>query len=92
MEDKCLVLSGSISACETLSGSISEAAIGGDAYPPYQGDYVVTPAANDEQTLETKGKYMKDDVIVKEIPYAETSNASDGITVYIGAERMIEYA
>lgn len=49
---------------------------------PYEGDYEVTPKTY-SQTLETKSKYMTDDVTILEIPYFETSNESDGLTVYI---------
>ena len=48
----------------------------------YDGAYAVTPASS-EQTLETTGKTMREDVTVLAIPYFETSNES-GITVYIG--------
>lgn len=52
---------------------------------PYTGDYEVTPKV-DAQTLPTAQKFMADDVKVFGIPYFETSNASDGNTVYIGTE------
>lgn len=51
----------------------------------YNGEYVVTPAPYNSQTLETKAKLMTDDVTVLAIPYYETSNVS-GITIYIGGE------
>lgn len=47
----------------------------------YDGEYVVTPKTV-EQTLGTADKYMESDVLVRDIPYYETSNQS-GITVYI---------
>lgn len=49
---------------------------------PYTGDYEVTPHI-DSQTMQTRHKYMLDDVLVKAIPYYETSNTY-GTTVYIG--------
>ena len=49
----------------------------------YDGDYEVVPKPRIAQRLETKDKYMKDDVVVFEIPYFETSNPQ-GKTVYIG--------
>lgn len=52
----------------------------------YQGNYSVTPAPYDKQTLQTDGLLMTDDVTIHEIPYYETSNTSDGTTVYIGKE------
>lgn len=52
---------------------------------PYLGDYEVTPAVG-AQVLPTAKKLMADDVTVKAIPYYETSNLSDGETVYIGTE------
>ena len=48
----------------------------------YEGAYVVTPLST-EQTLETTGKTMQEDVTVLPIPYFETSNET-GTTVYIG--------
>ncbi len=48
----------------------------------YSGSYEVTPSAS-QQTLDTDNKVLANDVVVKPIPYFETSNIS-GITVYIG--------
>lgn len=52
---------------------------------PYMGAYEVTPKV-EAQVLPTAKKLMADDVTVKAIPYYETSNLSDGETVYIGTE------
>ena len=38
------------------------------------------------QTLPTAQKYMEKDLTVNGIPYYQTSNASNGETVYIGTE------
>lgn len=48
----------------------------------YDGDYEVTPKTY-SQTLDTEDKYLSSDIIVNEIPYFETSNDQDGLTVYI---------
>lgn len=48
----------------------------------YDDEYEVAPKTY-SQTLETKSKFMTDDITIKEIPYFETSNEDDGITVYI---------
>lgn len=48
----------------------------------YEGAYEITPKTY-EQTMMTQGKLMTDNVTVLEIPYFETSNDSDGKTVYI---------
>lgn len=50
----------------------------------YEGPYVVTPKSQ-EQILNTKNKFLDDNVEVKEIPYFETSNEF-GTTVYIAKE------
>lgn len=49
----------------------------------YKGSYEVTPRL-EEQTLPTALKVMRNDVKIKEIPYAEVSNTSGGTTVIIG--------
>lgn len=50
---------------------------------PYTGAYVVHPKVT-SQELETKNKHMEDNVTIEAIYYSETSNISDGITVFIG--------
>ena len=52
------------------------------SYPTYDGSYDIIPRV-DEQTLETKNKVLRDDVLVESIPYYQTSNPY-GNTVYIG--------
>lgn len=49
----------------------------------YTGEYVVTPST-EEQTLNTKDRFLSRDVLVEEIPYYETTNESGGYTVIIG--------
>ena len=53
--------------------------------PTYDGNYQVVPKST-EQVLSTKDKKMKDDLTVKAIPYFETSNEEDGVTIFIGSE------
>lgn len=53
--------------------------------PYYNGDYVVDPRKV-AQTLETANKSMRNDVVVNEIFYAETSNVGGGYTAIIGME------
>lgn len=52
----------------------------------YEGPYVAVPSASEEQTLETEGLLMEEDVVVRRIPYYVTSNAAGGETIYIGSE------
>lgn len=64
-------------------------ALDGDASPPdprepYPGPYEVTSLVGADQTLETANKIVSDNITVKEIPYAETTNLSGGYTVTIG--------
>ena len=66
----------SLDTAESITVSIS------DAIPEYEGSYIVIPDTQ-SQTLETKDKKMTDDVLVREIPYYETSNPQNGLTVYI---------
>lgn len=52
----------------------------------YGGPYEVTPKAWEEQILQTEGKLMADDVTVFRVPYYETSNLYNGLTVFIAEE------
>lgn len=58
--------------------------VSGD-YPFYRGEYNVTPKAHTEQTLETRNTILRNNVVVSQVPYYETSN-TDGTTVYIASE------
>ncbi len=52
----------------------------------YAGPYEVTPRAYVDQVLETDGLLMTDDVTVFKVPYYETSNIFDGLTVFIAED------
>lgn len=66
-----------------LSATITQGPMMISDCPDYEGDYVIRPAI-DAQELETKGKRMKTNLLVQEIPYAEVSNTTGGTTVTIG--------
>ena len=51
----------------------------------YVGNYIVIPLAYQQQELKTKNKLMKENVVVKEVPFFEVSNV-EGTTIYIGSE------
>ena len=53
--------------------------------PYYNGPYEVDPRKV-EQTLETEEKSMREDVVIKAIYYAETTNVGGGYTAVIGME------
>lgn len=65
-----------------MKGSLSSGV--GDIYPAYEGPYIVIPKVYEDQVLDTDFKIMKDDVLVKEIPYDEVSNPAGGETFIIG--------
>ena len=75
-------ISGKLSKVVGLSGQISVV----PPTIPYSGDYKVVPKAFEAQTLPTANRLLKEDIVITEIPYFETSNQSDGITVYIAKE------
>lgn len=81
------LLKGSIQALPTLSGTVSVAvtAVPSDQ-EPYTGEYEVTPDISSEQVLKTANKYLAKDIVINPVPYSETANVQDGITVYIGKE------
>lgn len=49
----------------------------------YDGSYEIEPK-KDDQTLLTTKKTMRDDLKIKAVPYAVTSNSANGTTVTIG--------
>lgn len=62
------------SEIENLQSSVGET---------YKGEYEVIPSVL-EQTLETKNKYLTNNVTVTTIPFSKVSNTSGGNTVTIG--------
>lgn len=58
--------------------------------PIYNGEYMITPLAFEQTTLETQGKKLVNNMVIKEIPYYETSNLSGGTTVYIAGQVNFE--
>lgn len=72
---------------KNLTGSLATAYLANIEH--YTGTYEVIPKST-EQSLQTKYKYMSDDVSVHAIPYFEVGNTAGGNTVYIGGEIDIE--
>lgn len=56
---------------------------------PYEGDYEVTPTV-EGLVMETRQKYMTDDVTIRAIPFYEVGNNTGGNTVYIASEIELE--
>ena len=77
MDDLILVLDGEEELVLVLGDAV------GAYVPPYEGEYEVIPRLED-QTLETNGKQMADDVTVRQIPVVYTTNPYNGKTVVIG--------
>lgn len=75
-------LSGRLSCDGGLSGSLSIVS----GYDVYSGAYDVVPKAYNSQTLLTANKLLNENIIVKEVPYYETGNSSNGVTAYIAKE------
>ena len=74
---------GNVSGTAKLSGDISISNTIIVDYDEFEGPYEVKPLI-ESQTLDTKDKLMKEDLIVQAIPYAEVTNTARGITVTIG--------
>lgn len=79
-------IDGNIFLEQTISGNISYGNGKESTIPIYRGSYEVTPLAFEKTTLYTDGRLMIADVVVKEVPYYETSNLSGGTTVYIAGQ------
>ena len=74
-----LNLTGVLTGSVTINGFISSSTT---VYADYDGDYEIIPS-NVVQTLNTRNKITRQNIIVREIPYEEVDNQY-GITVNIG--------
>lgn len=74
---------GELANGKTIRGELVPGGIASVDYPPYTGNYVVTPSV-EEQKLATKQKLLIEDLTIEKIPYSQVSNMSNGITVTIG--------
>lgn len=72
----------------TLHGTLSARSVIGAEI--YAGAYSVHSEAHEVQILPTANKQLTKNITVEKIPYYETSNLSDGITIYIGSEKEVE--
>lgn len=82
-------LHGTLTAAKgELHGTLS--AVTGISVELYEGAYTVHSAVHEAQELPTANKHLIKNITIEKIPYYETSNLSDGITVYIGDEREVE--
>lgn len=50
----------------------------------YDGPYEVMSDLFEDEEMKTKDKVLTQNITVKKVAFVETSNESDGITVYIG--------
>ena len=91
---KCMHLTGTLDAQNTLTGALNTRnTLAGilNTYVPktgqqYKGLYKIKPLADYDVILKTKNKLLEEDITVLKIPYYETSNTFDGLTVVIGGE------
>lgn len=75
-------LEGTLSEIPTIYGELSEVI----AYQSYTGDYRIVPLFGQDIKLKTENRVLKDNVVVKQIPYFETPTPEGGTTIYIGTE------
>lgn len=61
-----------------------------DVTPTYDGNYTVRSEIDEDYELLTSHRLMKQNIVVKKIPYYEASNTSGGYTAYIGSEVEFE--
>lgn len=71
---------------KTISGNVIQGIGKGEVIPIYEGNYNILPLAFQETILQTKNKKLVNNIIIREIPYYETSNPSGGNTVYIAGQ------
>ena len=75
---------GQLSCMGELSGKLSTTNVQNE----YKGPYEVVSDLFEDTIVNTKDKYLSSDITLKKIAFVETSNESDGITVYIGNQNQ----
>lgn len=55
---------------------------GDNEFDAYDGEYEFIPSI-EQQTIHTAEKYVKEDIVIKAVPYSEVTNISNGKTVTI---------
>lgn len=79
-------ISGNLDIDKTINGNVMQGIGKGEVIPIYEGNYNILPLAFQETILQTKNKKLINNIIIREIPYYETSNPSGGNTVYIAGQ------
>lgn len=78
-------LTGNVAGKHELQGGVNVGGVIKEEPDYYEGEYEVTPST-EQKVLETKQKFMEDDVTVRKIPFYEVTNETGGTTVTIGRE------
>lgn len=76
-------IKGVISSTQTITAKVQIPNVA--SVDVYDGQYEIDPKANVATILDTSGKTLLNDIVIKKIPYFETSNLS-GYTAYIASE------
>ena len=87
------VLPNNVGICTSIKGTypIHGRVQASDSIDTYTGDYTVRSQVDADYELATAQKYLSKNITVEKIPYYETSNLADGLTVYIGKEIEVNY-
>ncbi len=87
------VLPNKVGICTSIPGTypIHVRVQTSDSAGTYTGDYTVRSQVEEDYELPTAQKYLAKNITVEKIPYYETDNLSDGLTVYIGKEIEVNY-
>lgn len=76
---KQLALNGVLTIASEMEGVVSR----DFEYDYYSGSYEAVSNSEEDIVLETEGKVLDEDVVVKKLRTYETSNPSGGTTIYI---------
>lgn len=74
-----LALNGVLTTASEMEGAVSR----DFEYDYYSGSYEAVSNSEEDIVLETEGKVLDEDVVVKKLRTYETSNPSGGSTIYI---------
>lgn len=82
-EDLDAVIAEQEELIDAIRAELAKKVLASEEVSYYDGEYAITPKADEEQILPTQGKMMTENIVIRAIPYSVIANDS-GMTAVIG--------